>query len=136
MARILRFAAALVVGLALVTLIASLIVHRTTSTWFEKDVRLRSQLAVNGARQALITHWNNEQPQDLQEILLEITRDERIMAAAACAPNFTLLTKTPEFPDAFTCEEIGPNLRPRATSSSGIWAAWHDVASLPGAMCM
>ena len=100
--------------------------------WFEKDVRLRSQLAVNGARQGLIVHWDKEQPQDLQKILLEITRDERIMAAAACAPDLALLTKTPEFPDAFTCEDMGHKLRPRADSSAGIWTAWHDVASLPG----
>ena len=105
MVRTLRFAASLVVGLALVTGVASLIVHRTTTNWFEKDVRLRSQLAVNGARQGLIVHWNEEQPQDLQKILLEITRDERIMAAAACAPDLTLLTKTPEFPDAFTARK-------------------------------
>ena len=56
-------------------------------------------------------HWNREQPEELQEILLEITHDERIMAAAACAPDLTLLTKTPEFPDAFTCEGIGQKVR-------------------------
>jgi trehalose 6-phosphate synthase len=132
MVRTLRFTAALVVGLALITLIASLIVHRTTSNWFEKDVRLRSQLAVNGARQGLIIHWNKEQSRDLHKILLEITHDERILAAAACAPDLTLLTKTPEFPDTFTCAEIGQNLRPGADSSSGIWTEWHDVKSLPG----
>ncbi|HTY61387.1 MAG TPA: hypothetical protein VMG30_03950 [Acidobacteriota bacterium] len=45
MERTLRFAA------AFVTWIASLIVHRTTSNWFGKDVRLRSLLATSGSPQ-------------------------------------------------------------------------------------
>jgi len=132
MARSLRFVAVLVVGLGLVTWVASLLVHRTTGEWFEKDIRLRSQLAVNGARQGLIGHWGKDQPDDLQEILLEITRDERIMAAAAYAPDLALITKTPEFPDAFSCEGMGPKVRAAAESGERAWTAWHDVASLPG----
>ncbi|MFH0903090.1 MAG: trehalose-6-phosphate synthase [Pseudomonadota bacterium] len=132
MARTLRFTAALVVGLALITLIASLIVHRTTINWFEKDIRLRSQLAVNGARQGLVTHWNKEQPQELQEMLFEITRDERIMAAAACTPDHKLLTKTAEFPDAIECEGMGQTTQPVASSIARSSAAWYDIASLPG----
>jgi trehalose 6-phosphate synthase len=132
MARSLRFAATLVVGLALVTWVASMLVHRTTSDWFEKDIRLRAELAVNGARQGLVGRWNKEQPEYLQEILTEITHDERIMAAAACSPDLELVTATPDFPGAFSCAHIGPRVRPTVDVSGRSWKAWHDVAALPG----
>jgi trehalose 6-phosphate synthase len=130
MPRSFRFVAVLVVGLALVTWAASVVVHRTTSDWFEKDIRLRSLLAISGARQSLLAHWSRSRPGELQGILLEITHDERIMAAAACAPDSTLLTKTADFPSVFTCEAIGPKLHSASTSNA--WTAWHDVAPLPG----
>jgi trehalose 6-phosphate synthase len=130
MPRSLRFVVALVVGLALVTWVASVVVHRTTSDWFEKDIRLRSLLAISGARQSLLAHWNRSRAEELQRILLEVTHDERIMGAAACGPDSALLTKTADFPSVFTCEAIGPKLH--SASSSNAWTAWHDVAPLPG----
>jgi trehalose 6-phosphate synthase len=132
MSRTLRFAAALVVGLALVTWAASLVVQRTTGSWFERDIRLRSQLAVNGARQGLIGRWSKDQPEGLRAILLEIARDERIMAAAAYAPDLTLLTKTPEFPDEFAFGSVGPKPRLVADPTTPDWTPRHGVASLPG----
>lgn len=83
MRRAIRFTFALVLGLALVTWAASIVVHQTTHAWFEKDLNLRAQLVVNGARQGLISHWHKEQSADLLGLLVEITRDERILAAAA-----------------------------------------------------
>lgn len=130
MRRAIRFVFALVLGLAFVTWLASVIVHQTTRGWFEKDVNLRAQLAVSGARQALIAHWHKEQRSDLQELLSEITRDERIMAAAACAADLTLLTRTKDFPDQFTCREIGEHVRStQATAGANLW---RSVESLPG----
>ena len=55
--RILQFVLALILGLALVTWIASGIVDQTTREWFEKDVNMRAELVVNGARRVLISHW-------------------------------------------------------------------------------
>ena len=132
MARALRFVVALVLGLAFVTWVASLAVQKTTNDWFEKDIRLRSELAVNGARQGLTMHWSKDQPDDLQEILLEITRDERIMAAAAYAADSTLLTKTPEYPEEFALRTIGPRSRLVADPRTLDWTVSHGVASLPG----
>ncbi len=132
MARTLRFVAALVVGLALVTWVASLVAIRTTGHWFEKDIRLRSQLAVNGARQGLVSHWSRERPDDLRAILLEITRDERIMAAAAYAPDLTLLTTTPRFPDVLASGGLLAKSRPLTASGDRAWLAWQDIVSLPG----
>ncbi len=50
--RALRFVLVLIVGLALLTWGASVIVHRTTRAWFERDLQLRAELAVTGTRDA------------------------------------------------------------------------------------
>ena len=112
MRRAVRFVIALVVALGLVAWVGSAIVHRTTRAWFEKDVNLRAQLVVSGARQALIAHWHKEQRSELQGLLAEMTHDERIMAAAACAADLTLLTRTKDYPTQFGCADLGA---PRAS---------------------
>ena len=132
MRRAIRFTFALVLGLALVTWAASIVVQQTTHAWFEKDLNLRAQLVVNGARQGLIAHWQKEQPGDLQSLLLEITRDERILAAAACNASLALLTQTADFPNSVDCAELGVHLRRRADSPAASWKSWSTVEPLPG----
>ena len=68
MSRAFRFAMSLVTALALLTWGASVVVHRTTGDWFENDLRLRAQLAVTGAHQALVSQWRPESPADPQQI--------------------------------------------------------------------
>ncbi|NUO47590.1 MAG: trehalose-6-phosphate synthase [Polyangiaceae bacterium] len=131
MPRVVKFIIALVVGLALVTWIASLVVERTTREWFQKDVDLRAELAVNGARQAVISYWDREGNSELQTLLAEMTHDERIMGAAACSTDGRLLTQTPEFPRQFRCAEVGSQLRSTERESMG-WGSWGTVRSLPG----
>ena len=132
MRRAIRFTCALVLGLALVTWAASIVVQQTTHAWFEKDLNLRAQLVVNGARQGLIAHWQKEQSGDLQSLLLEITRDERILAAAACNASLALLTQTADFPNSIDCAELGVHLRRRADSPAASWKSWSTVEPLPG----
>jgi nitrogen fixation/metabolism regulation signal transduction histidine kinase len=55
-----RFSIALVLGLALLTWVASVLVYRTTRDWFEKDVSLRAALAVSGARHGVLSQWKAE----------------------------------------------------------------------------
>ena len=132
MHRAARFVTALVVALGLVAWAASAIVHRTTRAWFEKDVNLRVQLAVNGARQPLVAHWRKEQRAELQALLAEIARDERIMAAAACAADASLLTRTKDYPSQFACSELGPHVRTGRDAPAAEWKAWSSDATLPG----
>lgn len=101
MRRPFQFLFALILGFALVTWAASVAVHETTRDWFEKDIRLRAQLAVSGARQALVAHWRREERVDLRDLLSEITHDERLMAVAACSSDFQLLTRTQDYPKQF-----------------------------------
>jgi len=127
-----RFLIVLILGLALVTLLASFVVRETTRDWFERDVSLRAQLAVNGARQALISHWRKETRGDLRDLLSEITHDERIMAAAACSADLNFLTRTEDYPKEYDCRELGKNVLPREGEPAGKWSLWQSVVSLPG----
>jgi trehalose 6-phosphate synthase len=130
MRRAVQFAIVLVLGLGFVTWIASGIVRRQTREWFDKDVNLRAELAVSGARQALIGHWRKEDLAGLHGLLTEITRDERIMAAAACASDLTLLTETHDFPQQFRCGDLGRHVRPPSGGPGTTWTAWRNVESL------
>jgi trehalose 6-phosphate synthase len=132
MRRSVRFLVVLVVSLALVTWVASLVVHNTTRAWFERDVSLRAHLAVSGARQALLSHWDEKRPSHLRELLTEIVRDDRIMAAAACDPDLALLADTRDFPARFGCRVAGIHVRSSAASPAERWRTWTTVASLPG----
>lgn len=122
--RALRLILALVLGLALLTWAASVLVSRTTRQWFERDIQLRARLAVAGAREALVSHWGPGRKQQLARILAEISRDERIMAAGACGRELRLLAHAGEYPDELACAIVGPRVRPTADSSSIAWSAW------------
>ncbi len=130
MLRALRFILALVAGLALLTWIASVVVSRTTRDWFERDIQLRSRLAVSGAREALVAHWGNHA--QLRKVLTDIARDERIMAAVACGPDLDKLAQAGAYPEQLACSEVGPHVRPTADASTIAWAPWGAVVSLPG----
>jgi trehalose 6-phosphate synthase len=128
MPRALRFVVALICGLAALTWMGSLLVQDTTQRWFEKDLVLRGQLAVNGARQALLGYWRDGTTEGIAEVLTEITHDERIMGAAACDDDLWLIASTAEYPKGFSCEELGKNLG----ASGAPWSPWHAISTLPG----
>jgi trehalose 6-phosphate synthase len=125
-----RFAVGLVLGLALVAWAGSFIVDRTTRGWFERDITLRAHLAANGARQALVARWRPTDAGELERLLADVTRDERIMAAAACGTDLGLLASTPAFPRQFPCGLVGPRMRGEGAGTG--WQAWSDVSALPG----
>lgn len=132
MRRAARFAVALVLGLAALTVVASIVAQQTTRGWFENDLRLRAQLAANGARRALVGQWHAEDRSDLLEVLVEITHDERIMAAAACDAGLRTLARTHDYPRQLDCHAIGGDVRRSAESSANGWATWSATRDLPG----
>ncbi len=132
MQRAVRFAFALVLGLGLLTWAASVIVRRTTREWFEKDVSLRAELVVNGARRELAANWDPQRRAELTNLLAELTHDERIMAAAACAGDGRLLARTRDFPLELSCESLGTHVRARPESPASSWRTWNSIVELPG----
>ena len=83
-----RFVVLVVLGLGVVCAVTYALVVGTTRGWFETDVELRARAVVSSARRSLVTQWSD--PKAMNELLLEIARDERIMAVAACE-NATLV---------------------------------------------
>ncbi|HUL80117.1 MAG TPA: trehalose-6-phosphate synthase, partial [Vicinamibacteria bacterium] len=128
----LRFVVALVAGLALLTWGASVLVTRTTRAWFERDMVLRAELAVSGGREALVSHWDPGREVELGKILVEMTRDERVLGAAACGANLELRARTIDYPASLLCSSLAWGVRPRADSPVAVWTTWASVFSLPG----
>jgi len=126
----LRFVVALVTGLALLTGAASVLVTRTTRAWFERDMQLRAQLAVSGARETLASHWGSEA--ELRRVLGEMAHDERILGAAACGRDLLARARTSDYPAPLTCERLGAGVRPPDGGSSTEWTAAASVFSVPG----
>jgi trehalose 6-phosphate synthase len=88
-------------------------------------------MAANGARPALAAHWRAGDA-ELEHLLADLTRDERIMAAEACGRDGARLGVTPGFPGEFSCGFIGSRVRPWDDVSGETWHAWTDVVALPG----
>lgn len=132
MRRAVRFLSALIVGLGLLTWAASVLVQRTTREWFENDVSLRARLAVNGARHALIARWEPAERKELDNLLTDLTHDERIMAAAAWGADSALLARTDDFPPQLLGRPFASHMRARAGSPASAWTQWNTVESLPG----
>jgi trehalose 6-phosphate synthase len=105
MTRVVKFLVVFVLGLAALAAIALWFVTDVTDRWFDKDLRLRSQLAVASAEPALAADLRAGAPR-LAETLDAITRDERIMGAAACRPDGSLIAATAGFPTEVACDRL------------------------------
>lgn len=100
-----RFLLLLLGALALLATAAYVALTQVTSNWFEADLTLRSRLAVSSARQSLETAWAPRSA-TLLETLTDMTRDERIMGAAACSASGELLASTSMYPAVFSCRSV------------------------------
>ncbi|MBP9088425.1 MAG: trehalose-6-phosphate synthase [Kofleriaceae bacterium] len=99
---------------------------RTTRQWFASDLTLRTNLAIEAASESLATHWGDNS-EALRRTLVSLTRDERIMAAAACSASGSLVAASDAYPDSFSCE----TLRHRAHREHNVEQSWSFVADLP-----
>ena len=124
----LRFIVVLALALAALSAGAWLLVMQTTRGWFERDVALRGELAVNGGRQALISRLEAGDTKALRSLLADITRDERILAAALCSPAFVTVAETPKYPETFSCGQVAPHV----AADEGGWQPWRSAVDLPG----
>ncbi len=122
-----RFFLALVIGLAALVGVGYFVLARTTQRWFDADLALRAQLAVTSARQSLLRNWEVNRPR-LRETLTDMTRDERIMSAAACSMHGDLLAATETYPTEFSCRSVLDRMHGEAP---GPTAAWSMTPELP-----
>jgi trehalose 6-phosphate synthase len=127
MQRAARFLLVLVVGLALLAIAGHGALSHTTRKWFEHDLSLRSRLAVASAQRSLTESW--AAPLRLSQTLADITRDERIMGAAACTSDGTRLAATEGYPDEFACRSILDRMRSEATAGTTNWTTTSELLS-------
>jgi trehalose 6-phosphate synthase len=99
-------------------------------------VRARCQLTgpvgIIGAKQSLADSWYD--PASLEKQLQAFTRDERVMAAAACSPDLKAISSTPGFPEEFSCSEVGSRVRVgngTADIPEEHFHEWSTVSTLP-----
>jgi trehalose 6-phosphate synthase len=129
MSRLTRFLLLLVVGLAGLAGIGYLALARTTGAWFERDLDLRVRLVLRSARESLAIGWPSDSAGDatrLERVLVDITRDERIMAAAACSLDGRAIATTEAYPSAFSCSSVIERWR-----SEGAEEDWSMTGELP-----
>jgi trehalose 6-phosphate synthase len=129
MSRSFRFVLGLVLGLGLLTIVAHEALVSTTRGWFEKDVRLRSELVVASARRGLATRWVNRDSAGMAALLSDITRDERIMGAAVCSERGDFAVETDGYPHGLDCVETQAMARERGFDDQG---AFTTTTDLPG----
>jgi trehalose 6-phosphate synthase len=128
MIRTIRFLVALVLGLALLTGVASVGVHRMTRGWFENDVALRAQLAVSGARQALLANLQGRDRRALTSLMEDMAHDDWVLGVAFCDSELAQLARSQNYPRTLSCAELGAHVR----GEHGAPVRWRSVMSLPG----
>jgi trehalose 6-phosphate synthase len=128
MRRAFKFLGFLLVGLALLTGVAYVGLTRVTRQWFDKDIALRSALAVTAARQGLSADWDGDRRR-LAETLTDITRDERIMGAAACSQDGRLLAVTDAYPAEFSCKSVFQNMKSEGALADETWTTTSELPS-------
>jgi trehalose 6-phosphate synthase len=128
MRRVIRFLVAQLTGLAVLAFVGYVALAQVTREWFEKDLRLRTELAVRSAQQGLASVWHSDR-QRLAEMLADITRDERVLGAAACSGQGELLALTDAFPEEFSCRTVLSRMREEAGSGATSWSMTPELPS-------
>lgn len=82
------------------------VIDRHTTEWFQRDIKLRVELAVNGAHDALTTHFASNDEKRLEKVLADITKDVRILGATACSQTYQTVAETEKFPEVFACTKL------------------------------
>lgn len=116
-----RFLVVLIVGLGLLTWLGYGVVTRTTRRWFDHDLTLHAQLAAGSGRSAILGRWARRDFAGVTSVLNEISRDERIMAAALCSTAGDRIAATDAFPGSLTCPEIAAARSQTASADEEPW---------------
>jgi trehalose 6-phosphate synthase len=112
MRSLLTFFAALLALLGLLSFAGYEALVAVTRQWFESDLALREELAIASAGPGLVDAFERG-PASLARILDGITRDERILGAAACDAGGRRLVSTDAYPAELGCRAmLGADVTP------------------------
>lgn len=135
MTSLVRFLILLLACLALLAWGMWFVVTDMTQGWFSRDISLRARLAVNGSRQSLVRLWPTEgspgDPAAIRAMLADLTHDERILAAAACSADATLVATTEDYPLEISCADLAARARPAADEPDQAWFEVSEEVELP-----
>jgi glycosyl transferase family 20 len=126
MGRTAKFLLVLVAGLAALTIVGYSLLTGMMRSWSEDDLALRSRLAVAAANDSFDGQWPDGRSR-IKDALTRITRDERIMGAAACSPRGELLASTDAYPTEFSCRSLLGRMRTEAPDAQ----SWSMTPELP-----
>ncbi len=123
----LRVLVVLMVGLTLLVAAGYWVLVRTAGDWFEADLALRSRLAVSSASRSLQKNWRTD-PGRLAATLSDITRDERVLGAAACSLDGTQLAATDFYPKGFSCSDVLARMQQGTDPKDRFWATTEKIS--------
>ncbi|MCC7535125.1 MAG: trehalose-6-phosphate synthase [Deltaproteobacteria bacterium] len=132
MTRRLKIAVVVVLGLAALTAVAYAVVTRTTRSWAERDLELRAQLAVTSARRGLSRAWRADDREALADVLADVTRDIRIMGAAACSPTGSSVATTESYPPSLPCSRLASRIPRSALGDATSLEPLHETTDIHG----
>ena len=127
MSRPLRFTLIVLAGLGLLVVATSFFVSRTIEEWVDRDLSTRAQLALRGARPALVTSWITGSSERLNALLSDLARDERVVASAACTRDGAQVAASGGWPVQITCADVAGHVRPAADAPASQWRDWNDT---------
>jgi trehalose 6-phosphate synthase len=127
-----RFVLPLLVVLAILTWVSSRAIERITDGWVERDLSTRAELAVASASDTLVPAWEEADHRRVRRFLNGLTRDERILGAAACDTHLQLVAASPGFPAPLSCDRLGRNLQGARGPDPSQWKSWFGGVPLFG----
>ena len=95
---IVRLTLPLVVGIAIVAVVASVVTTRTARAWFESELGTRARFAGSTALTALLDARASGNPARATRVLNNMVRDERVVGAALCDSSAKLIALTANYP--------------------------------------
>lgn len=104
----LRFVLPLLLLLALVALGASAFMDRQAHRWAERDLAMRAQVILAGAREGLATRLSRGERTRAGALLEELVRDERLLGAAVCGDADRPTISTKGYPKELACQSLPP----------------------------
>ncbi len=100
----LRFVLPLLVLLALVALGASAFMSQQAHRWAARDLTMRSQVILAGAREGLAERVARDERARALAVLEEVVQDERLLGAAICDAGRRTVAATKGFPRDLRCD--------------------------------
>ncbi len=101
---ILRFVFPLLLALTSLAVFATPLADGLVSSWFQRDVKMRTALIFQSVEYTLTDLWNQgKRLESYKKLFDNIARDERVLAVGICSAEGKLVTKSAQWPLNFDC---------------------------------